>query len=188
MRQPPTRLFSLLALPLLMVACNAEPSATQPSSPPATMPATEPDGTVKLTDAQWRERLTPQQYNVLREAGTERPGTGALLNNKEEGVYLCAACGQELFESDTKFESGTGWPSFYQPVGEGNVEERSDYGRTEVVCSRCGGHLGHVFNDGPRPTGERFCINSAALAFRPADDAAATQPAATQPAATQPAE
>jgi peptide-methionine (R)-S-oxide reductase len=129
-----------------------------------------------LTDAQWKARLTPKQYKILRQHGTERAGSGAYAFSKGKGVYDCAGCGQPLFDSKTKFESGTGWPSFYQPVdgvkGD-NVGERIDRSwfsvRTEVHCDRCGGHLGHVFNDGPAPTGLRYCINSASLKFDPAE-------------------
>ena len=122
---------------------------------------------VEKTDQEWREELTPEQYQVLRQKGTERPFTGKYVDTKEDGIYRCGACGAELFSSDTKFESGTGWPSFYEPANLENVELRPDNSlfmrRTEVVCSACGGHLGHVFDDGPNPTGKRYCINSCAL-------------------------
>jgi peptide-methionine (R)-S-oxide reductase len=128
---------------------------------------------MNLTDEQWRARLTPEQYEVLRRHATERPFTGDYVNVKDDGTYRCAGCGAELFSSDTKFESGTGWPSFYEPAVAENVELRDDSSlgmrRTEVLCKRCGGHLGHVFDDGPRPTGQRFCINSCALALDSAD-------------------
>lgn len=127
---------------------------------------------ISKTDAEWRQELTPEQYSVLRKKGTERPFTGKYVNAKTDGTYCCAACGAELFSSKTKFESGTGWPSFYEPANRENVELRPDNSlftrRTEVLCRRCGSHLGHVFDDGPNPTGQRFCINSLALDLKPA--------------------
>ena len=125
---------------------------------------------IRKTDQEWRQELTPQQYSVLRQQATERPFTGEYVHNKESGVYTCAACGQPLFTSDTKFESGTGWPSFWDMIEKGSVEVRQDNShgmqRLEAVCSRCGSHLGHVFEDGPRDTtGLRYCINSVSLKF-----------------------
>ena len=130
--------------------------------------------TAKRSDAEWREKLTPEQYRILRQAATEPPGSGALLSNKASGIYRCAGCGAELFESDGKYDSGCGWPSFSAPAEGSKVEERSDTShgmvRTEVRCAACEGHLGHVFPDGPGPGGLRYCINSVSLAFDAAEE------------------
>jgi peptide-methionine (R)-S-oxide reductase len=127
---------------------------------------------VAKTDQEWRELLTEEQYRVLRQAGTERPFTGQYVDTEDEGTYTCAACGNNLFSSDTKFHSGSGWPSFWDVVSQGNVEVHQDNShgmqRSEIVCAQCGGHLGHLFPDGPQDkTGQRYCINSAALVFEP---------------------
>lgn len=128
---------------------------------------------IRKSDEQWRKELTPEQYHILREKGTERAFTGEYYHNKEKGVYLCAGCGNELFSSETKYDSGSGWPSYWQPVDKTAVEFNKDTShgmiRTEVVCSNCGGHLGHVFEDGPKLTGLRYCINSASLNFKKSD-------------------
>jgi peptide-methionine (R)-S-oxide reductase len=129
------------------------------------------DKKIEKTDEEWRKTLTPTQYQILRQHGTERAFTGPYLNDHEPGKFLCAGCGQALFDASNKFDSGSGWPSFWQPVQEGAIDTRSDetlgMARTEIMCSRCGGHLGHVFDDGPRPTGLRYCVNGAALKKAP---------------------
>lgn len=143
-------------------ATNALPISSTNSS-------TNMQSKIVRTDAEWKTALTPEQYRVLRQKGTERAFTGAFWNNHEKGDYRCAGCGTILFGSDAKFDSGCGWPSFVTPAATNAVVETSDrshgMARTEVLCSRCGGHLGHVFDDGPKPTGQRYCINSAALKF-----------------------
>jgi peptide-methionine (R)-S-oxide reductase len=125
---------------------------------------------IKKSEEEWKKELTPEQYRILREKGTERAFTGEYWDTHEDGVYLCAGCGQELFDSQTKFDSGTGWPSYYAALDEKSVEEQRDMSfgmiRTEVHCAKCGGHLGHLFNDGPNPTGMRYCINSGSLKFQ----------------------
>ena len=137
-------------------------------------PTTPDEQPLPRTEAEWRERLTSEQFEVLRNKGTERAFTGEYAFSKEDGVYRCAGCGAELFSSEAKYESGTGWPSFWQPIESDAVELHEDKSlfmrRTEVTCARCGGHLGHVFNDGPRPTGERYCMNSVSLQLDPTDE------------------
>jgi len=129
---------------------------------------------ITRTKEEWKKILPPENFHVLIEKGTEPPFTGKFNKHKKEGVYVCAGCGQELFKSDTKYDSGSGWPSFWTPISLGNVDLKPDNSlgmdRIEVACSRCGGHLGHVFDDGPRPTGQRYCINSLALDFKEVTD------------------
>ena len=164
------RLFaSLLAvsLSLALSGCNAE------SDQPIVRHASADFEPLQLSEAQWRERLTAEQFYILRQAGTERPFTSPLLKEKRAGTYVCAGCDLPLFDAATKFNSGTGWPSFWDRIAEGNVLDKTDISlgmiRTENICGRCGGHLGHVFEDGPRPTGLRYCINGDALKFVPAE-------------------
>ena len=157
-----------LAAPLAACAFVAMISISLAEDTP-TQPAQNMSDKITKTDAEWKQQLTPAQYHVLREKGTERAGSGEYAANHDKGIYKCAACAKELFSSETKFESGTGWPSFYQPIAKEAVTEETDrkffMKRTEVLCSRCGGHLGHVFDDGPEPTGLRYCMNSVAMKF-----------------------
>lgn len=156
--------LAVLAVAILALACSRPRARPTPAPDPA--PKNE-SGRVVKTDAEWRAALTPEQYEILREKGTEAPFSGAYWDDHAPGTYVCAACGHPLFSSATKFESGTGWPSFYRPIDPSAVTLTTDAShgmvRTEVTCAVCGGHLGHVFDDGPAPTGKRFCINSASL-------------------------
>jgi peptide-methionine (R)-S-oxide reductase len=174
-------LFCVVTLPALLLAGTTKPAAGPASAKPAPAPAKPADvkpaavddvGHVVKTEAEWKKVLTPEQFHVLREHGTEIAFTGKYWNEHGDGSYVCAACGLELFSSKTKFESGTGWPSFWAPVAKNHVTEVADntlgMERVEVNCARCGGHLGHVFDDGPAPTGLRYCMNSVSLRFVPA--------------------
>ncbi len=168
--------FRLIAFPLVMTAvlsCNqAQEAGYEAREIKGPILGLNGDtlSRVEKSASEWESELSPQAFKVLRQAGTERAFTGDYWNNKKKGVYLCGGCGAPLFSSKTKYRSGTGWPSFYEPIFEGNVLEKSDnsYGmtRVEVVCARCDGHLGHVFPDGPEPTGLRYCINSVSLEFK----------------------
>ena len=165
---------------LIALAACGSPEAAPPPAPPEETAMAQPKGPAKVerTDEEWRKLLTPEQYRILRQKGTERAFTGEYWETKTPGKYLCAGCGETLFASETKFDSGCGWPSFYQPIdgreGKTIAEHRdSTFGmeRIEVTCSKCGGHLGHVFDDGPNPTGLRYCINSASIKLEPKDKA-----------------
>ncbi len=161
--------FNVLLI-LVSSSCGAQstPNSNKMRGDERSIPAK-----ISKTDAEWKALLSKEEYYILRQAGTERAFSGDLWDHHEAGTYICAACGLELFDSQAKFDSGTGWPSYYKAIGKTHVQEKADnsfgWNRTEVLCARCGGHLGHVFDDGPEPTGLRYCINSASLDFVPKD-------------------
>ncbi len=170
------RAFVFLLFPIILFSCSLQKTETATTSTNTQSKLEIQNGSVDVdwkiirkTPEEWKSELSDIEYHVLREKGTERPGTGDLLNNKKKGVYTCRGCQLPLFHSNTKFDSGTGWPSYYQPIKKGNVVEETDMShgmvRVEVLCGRCDGHLGHVFEDGPEPTGLRYCINSVSLDF-----------------------
>ena len=170
---------SLAAAGFLLAGCGASHVSNPPASDtkPALTASTNQqtmNEPITRTDEEWKKLLTPEQYRVLRQKGTERAFTGEFWNTKDKGAYRCAACGEELFVSDTKYDSGCGWPSFFQPASSNKITEAEDntlgMKRVEVMCSKCGGHLGHVLDDGPHPTGLRYCINAASLKFEPKKD------------------
>ena len=165
-----TRTPIYLSLIASVLACRAAAPAAQKGPK---MSTTAHANRITKTDAEWKAELTPEQYRILRQKGTERPFANEFNENKAKGTYVCAADGQHLFSSEAKFDSGTGWPSFTQPIDKSAVEEETDRAlgmkRTEILCSKCGGHLGHVFEDGPKPTGLRYCMNSGAMKFVPAE-------------------
>jgi methionine-R-sulfoxide reductase len=177
MKTPASLPALLLAAIFPFMSANAADTVTiRPVQPDGNPGPAQEVPVVTKTDAEWRAQLDPEAYQVLRSAATERPFCGALLDNKEQGVYFCAGCDLPLFTSRKKFDSGTGWPSFNEPFAKENVAEEVDHShgmtRTEIHCARCGGHLGHVFPDGPPPTGLRYCLNSVSLKFRSFDEIA----------------